>query len=65
MNNSTTTNENIIPIMHSFDNNYVIPASVAFLSMLENADKNYFYKLYVLHSDITEKNQKELKKQKS
>lgn len=60
MNNSTTTNENIIPIMHSFDNNYVIPASVAFLSMLENADKNYFYKLYVLHSDITEKNQKEL-----
>lgn len=50
-------NLEIIPIMHCFNNNYVIPASVAFLSMLENANKNYFYKLYVLHSDITKINQ--------
>ena len=48
---------NIIPVMHCFDNNYVIPAGVAFYSMLENADKSYQYKLYVLHSDITQENQ--------
>lgn len=47
----------IIPVMHCFDNNYVIPAIVAFYSMLENASKDYDYKLYVLHTDITEDNQ--------
>lgn len=49
-----------IPVMHCFDNNYVIPAAVSFYSMLENANKNYFYKLYVLHSDITVQNQVKL-----
>jgi lipopolysaccharide biosynthesis glycosyltransferase len=49
-----------IPVMHCFDNNYVIPAAVAFYSLLENSDPNYNYKLYVLHSDITENNQKKL-----
>jgi len=51
----------IIPIMHCFDNNYVIPASVAFYSMLENSDPEYQYNLYVLHSDITDLNQNKLK----
>lgn len=46
-----------IPVMHCFDNNYVIPAVVAFYSMLENASKDYDYKLYVLHTDISEDNQ--------
>lgn len=46
--------------MHCFDDNYVIPASVSFLSMLENANPRYFYKLYVLHTDISEKNQNTL-----
>ena len=32
--------------MHCFDNNYVIPAGVAFYSLLENANPNYFYKIY-------------------
>lgn len=50
----------VIPIMFAFDNNYVIPAAVAFYSLLEHADKKYFYKIYALHSDITEKNQKKL-----
>ena len=50
-----------IPMMFCFDNNYVIPAAVAFYSLLENANKNYFYKLYVLHTDISVKNQKKLK----
>lgn len=50
----------IIPIVHCFNNAYVIPASVAFLSMLEHANSNHYYKLYVLHADITEDNQRKL-----
>lgn len=51
------SNKQIIPIMHCFNDNYVIPASVSFLSMLENANPAYFYRLYVLHTDISEQNQ--------
>lgn len=49
-----------IPIMHCFDNNYVVPAAVSFYSMLMNADQQYFYRLFVLHSDITVQNQQKL-----
>lgn len=54
-------NRREIPVMHCFDNNYVIPAAVSFYSMLENADPSYFYKLFVLHSDITVQNQAKLR----
>jgi len=47
-----------IPIMHCFDNNYVIPAAVSFYSMLKYASTEYHYKLFVLHTDITSQNQK-------
>ena len=50
-----------IPVMHCFDNNYVIPAAVSFYSMLENADPTCFYRLFVLHSDITVQNQERLR----
>lgn len=50
-----------IPVMHCFDNNYVIPAAVSFYSMLENADPTCFYRLFVLHSDITVQNQEKLR----
>lgn len=52
-----------IPVLHFFNNKYVIPAAVSFYSMLENADKNYNYILYVGHSDITKENQEKLKRQ--
>ena len=52
----------IIPIMHCFDNNYVIPAAVSFHSMLKHANPEFVYKLYVLHSDITWQNQQKLSK---
>lgn len=52
---------NIIPIMHCFDNRYVIPAAISFQSMLRYANPDYSYKLYVLHTDITDENQKILK----
>lgn len=54
--------KNIIPIFHCFDNNYVIPAAVAFYSLLENSNKEYYYELIVAHNNITEENQEKLKK---
>ena len=50
-----------IPIMFCFDKNYVIPAAVAFYSLLQFADKKYKYIFYVLHSDITENQQQKLR----
>ena len=55
--------QKIIPIFFSFDNNYVIPASVAFASLLTNTNDNIFYNMYVLHTDITAANQDILQKQ--
>lgn len=52
----------LIPVMHCFDDNYVVPAAVAFFSMLENADPNHDYALYVLHSDISDLHKGKLKK---
>ncbi len=50
-----------IPIMFCFDTNYVIPAATAFYSLMEHANKKYDYKFFVLHSDITDYQQKKLK----
>ncbi len=50
-----------IPIMFCFDTNYVIPAAAAFYSLLEHASKEYDYTFYVLHSDITERQQEKLR----
>jgi lipopolysaccharide biosynthesis glycosyltransferase len=46
--------------MFSFNNDYVIPAAVAFRSLLENASTEYFYKLHVLHTDISLENRQKL-----
>lgn len=40
--------KNIIPIAFSTDNNYVIPLTVTIYSMLENADENTHYNIFVL-----------------
>lgn len=37
----------IIPVFHCFDENYVLPAAVAFDSMLRRANRLHEYKLYV------------------
>lgn len=50
-----------IPVVHFFNNKYVIPAAVSFYSMLENANKEYSYALYVGHSDISKENQEKLR----
>ena len=46
-----------IPIFFTFNNDYVIPAAVAFYSLLNKAKEGIFYEMYVLHSDITSENQ--------
>jgi lipopolysaccharide biosynthesis glycosyltransferase len=48
--------------MFCFNNEYAIAAAVAFRSLLENASKEYFYKLYVLHTDVSLENQRKLQK---
>lgn len=53
-------NKQEIPLMFCFDNNYVIPAAVAFYSLLENCSRDYYYKLYILHTDISKANQEKL-----
>lgn len=57
VNKITSKIESMIPIFFSFDNNYVVPAAVAFYSLLNKAKNGIYYKMYVLHSDITEENQ--------
>lgn len=46
-----------IPIFFTFNNDYVVPAAVAFYSLLNKAKEEIFYEMYVLHSDITSENQ--------
>ena len=47
--------------MFCFDNEYAIPAAVAFRSLLDNASKDFSYKLFVAHTDISPKNQAKLR----
>jgi lipopolysaccharide biosynthesis glycosyltransferase len=46
--------------MFCFNNEYTIPAAVAFRSLLENASKEYFYKLFIAHTDVSLENQAKL-----
>lgn len=49
-----------IHIAMMFNDNYSIPGGVAILSLLQNADKNYQYFLYILHNDISQLHQDKL-----
>lgn len=51
-----------IPIFFTFDRNFVLAAGVAFYTLLENASKKYSYHLYVVHTDLTKKDEVRLKK---
>ena len=50
-----------IPIFFAFNNDYSIPAAVAFFSLINKAKLETFYQMYVLHPDISFENQKMLK----
>lgn len=49
-----------IPVIFTFDNNFVVPAIVAIYSMLRYASRDYYYRIFIVHSDISEKSQKKL-----
>jgi lipopolysaccharide biosynthesis glycosyltransferase len=50
----------VIPVMFCFNESYVLPAAVAFQSMLETADPECSFKLYVVHDDICAQSQQQL-----
>lgn len=45
-----------IPIFFTIDNSYAPYVSCAILSMIENSSKEYLYKIYILHQELTEDN---------
>ena len=47
-----------IPIFFTFNDDYVIPAAVAFDSLLKRASADVAYQMFVIHSDISPDNQK-------
>jgi lipopolysaccharide biosynthesis glycosyltransferase len=52
--------QQVLPIMFCFNENYVLPAAVAFQSVLETVDPEYHLELYVVHDDIGADSQKQL-----
>jgi len=51
----------IVPVLTCFNDRYVIPAAVAFRSLIEHADPAHHYVIYVLHSDIGVERQQRLR----
>ena len=41
----------IVPIVFTFDNNLIMPASICISSLLMNADSDTFYDIFILHSE--------------
>ena len=52
----------VVPVFFAADNKYVKFMMVTMKSIIENASQKYQYKLYVLHTDISEENQKMVKR---
>lgn len=58
-------NKEIIPVFFAIDNGYAPLLAVAVESLLENANKDYFYKIYVIHEDLTNENKEKLESLKN
>lgn len=43
---------NIVPILFTFDDKLITPAVVCITSLLENAQKDTFYDIYIIHSEV-------------
>ena len=43
-----------IPVFFTFDDNFLVPAIVTIYSLLKNTNRQYFYKLYVVYSDLSQ-----------
>ena len=50
-----------IPIFFAFNNDYTVPAAVAFWSLLNRAKAGIYYEIQVLHHDISKENKVLLK----
>ena len=59
----TTGNKKIIPIVFSTNDNYAQYVDVCIHSIIENASKNYEYKFFVFHTDLSEYLVKKLENQ--
>lgn len=49
--------QSIIPIFYASDSNYLPYLSVSLISLMKNANKNYKYNIYILHSGINKDEQ--------
>ena len=56
-----TADKKEIPVFFAADNNYAPFVAVALASMLGKASKNYFYKIYVLTTDLSHEYTEQLK----
>lgn len=52
---------NVIPIVFTFDQNLIMPASICISSLLMNADACTFYDIFILHSEKCNFSQTQLK----
>ena len=57
-----TENKKVIPIFYAADENYLPYLSVSLSSLIENANKAYVYKIYILHAGIDAKKSEEILK---
>lgn len=53
---------NKIPIVFAFDNNLVFPACICLSSLMMHANEDTFYDIFILHSEQTNLNNKEINK---
>ncbi|MFA5644329.1 MAG: glycosyltransferase family 8 protein [Patescibacteria group bacterium] len=54
--------KNIIPIVFTFDDNYIVPAGVAIKSLLHSGKRDTWYKIYCLYNNLSDENRKKLDK---
>ena len=54
--------ENVIPIAFCFDENCLLPASIAIKSLLDSKRDSTEYKIFVLHNGISEENKNKFQK---
>lgn len=51
-----------IPVVFTFDDNYVLPAWIAIKSLVDTKNKNTEYKIYCVYNSLTDSNRKKLDK---
>lgn len=47
---------NLIPVVFCFNDNYILGAYITIFSMLENANKNTKYEIYIIYNELSKEN---------